>query len=211
MKAAEAAARKRLLRAKASRSRPQHRHPALDLTWVLQLRSANTISRQEIVDHGASLGLQIRKIPGLLGVGVFARDLFRKGSVMVRYAGETISVGEGHRRERQKGEVYVLLCRRLQQCWNIRAYMFCGARTANSFTCMYSFQDPRSPPGYVFFATGFAVDAGNGDHISHKINHSRRKANVKPTVCKTSQGEHCIVLQAMKVSRSCVLFKHAYD
>ena len=77
---------------------------------------------------------------------------------------------------------------------------------------MLTFDCNCSPPlfvagigGHVFSSTTFAVDPGMGDHISHKINHSRRRPNARAREGRTSKGEKCIVFRALRV-RSPMLF-----
>ena len=64
--------------------------------------------------------------------------------------------------------------------------------------------------GYIFFASTFAVDPGDGAHISHKINHSRSCANTIATQDWTSKREPCIVLRAKKVCSSGPIFIQPY-
>jgi ribosomal protein L28 len=52
----------------------------------------------------------------------------------------------------------------------------------------------------LFFTGTFVVDPGIGAHISHKINHSKRRANIQPIVMKK---EKAIVFQTIRVSRHC--------
>ena len=50
-------------------------------------------------------GLEVKKIPLIRGVGVFAKASFTKGDVVIRYAGETISPLEARFREAQQAAV----------------------------------------------------------------------------------------------------------
>ena len=59
--------------------------------------------------------------------------------------------------------------------------------------------------GYIFEGKEFAVDPGDGEHISHKVNHSRRAANAESRPAKTSNNERCIVLRARRVSFVCLV------
>jgi len=51
----------------------------------------------------------------------------------------------------------------------------------------------------IFFARGFAVDPGDGRHVSYKINHSAHRANLVVTTTNTSNGERAIILRASRV------------
>ena len=66
-------------------------------------------SQQQIIDNAAVWGLKAVKVPRLRGVGVFAVERFLKGDIVVRYAGDTVSIAEGLARERAK-EVHVHVC-----------------------------------------------------------------------------------------------------
>ena len=58
-----------------------------------------------LIDNSTCHDLQVKPIPKMGGVGVFAAAFFKPGQVLVRYAGETLSLSEGDGREaaRQKG------------------------------------------------------------------------------------------------------------
>lgn len=55
---------------------------------------------QQFIDSGQFQHLKVKKIPRLLGVGVFTTATFHRGQLIVRYAGETIAVEEGERRRK---------------------------------------------------------------------------------------------------------------
>ena len=63
------------------------------------LSSKQEPSGKELIDSGAFQNLKLKKIPFVRGLGVYTMAHFRKGQVLVRYAGETISFAEGERRE----------------------------------------------------------------------------------------------------------------
>ncbi len=63
-----------------------------------------------------------------------------------------------------------------------------------------------APGGFIFLSTSFAVDPGMGDHISHKINHSRVHPNAEAREARTSHGVRCIVLRAKRVRFTTVHF-----
>lgn len=65
----------------------------------------NLPSRQDILDGKEDWArLELRKVPKMLGFGVFARAHFACGTLVVRYAGELLSVTEGRCREQIKEE-----------------------------------------------------------------------------------------------------------
>jgi len=57
---------------------------------------------ERIINDGAHIGLVVRKIPLIRGVGVFCRRSFMAGEVVVRYMGTTISLEEAERRNTQR-------------------------------------------------------------------------------------------------------------
>ena len=54
-----------------------------------------------------NFGMEVKRIPRMRGVGVFAVASFPKGAAVVRYFGETISIAEGKRRHDTRAEVCV--------------------------------------------------------------------------------------------------------
>ena len=60
--------------------------------------------------------------------------------------------------------------------------------------------------GFIFFGRTFAVDPGHGGHISHKVNHSRKRANAVATQGRAQDGP-CIVLSAKRVKSAFHLAK----
>ncbi len=51
-----------------------------------------------MIDHGTFHDLLLRKIPKLGGLGVFTRACFKRGELLVRYMGQTISREDGEAR-----------------------------------------------------------------------------------------------------------------
>ena len=51
----------------------------------------------------------------------------------------------------------------------------------------------------LFFTRKFAVDPGEGCHISYKINHSAYRANLHVLAMQTSDGLGAVVFQAKRV------------
>lgn len=51
-------------------------------------------------------GLVVKKVPRLLGVGVFARRTFAVGTIVTRYMGETITLAEGELRDQLRRLVH---------------------------------------------------------------------------------------------------------
>ena len=138
-----------------------------------------------LIDNSICHDLQVKPIPKMGGVGVFTAAFFKPGQVLVRYAGETLSLEEGDGREaaRQKGLRDPCVCA-------------CAACSLLSFLTGFHI---AGTGGHVFFSTTFAVDPGMGDHVSHKINHSRRHPNARAKEDRTSKGIKCIVLRALRV------------
>lgn len=75
-------------------------------------------------------------------------------------------------------------------------------------------QDPNARPrGVIFFARRFAVDPGEGAHISHKINHSAELPNLRAVARRSDDdgGERVIFFLAARVRSFAPLHKHARD
>jgi len=72
-----------------------------------------------------------------------------------------------------------------------------------------SFIFAQNPKQYgttiIFEASSFAVDPGDGSHISYKINHGTRRANLTPRAMKTSTGQKTVVFCAVRVRSSLLL------
>lgn len=51
----------------------------------------------------------------------------------------------------------------------------------------------------IFFTRRFAVDPGDGEHISYKINHSATRANLCARADKNEDGDDIIVFRAARV------------
>ena len=68
-----------------------------------------------------------------------------------------------------------------------------------------TFQEPAQRHGVIFFSTTFAVDPGEGSHLSYKINHSKLRTNCRAVATTTASAESCIVLRATRV-RGCGLW-----
>lgn len=71
-------------------------------------------------------------------------------------------------------------------------------------------QNPAAHPRAVIFfanlrARKFAVDAGDGGHISYKINHSAQQANLRVVAEKAESGDAIVVLRAARVRFPCVV------
>ncbi|MCG3770511.1 MAG: hypothetical protein JW384_01661 [Nitrosomonadaceae bacterium] len=84
---------KRIARAAAASVKLKARTPP-ELRRLLPAMSSS-ISARKVIDENLSRGLTVKNIPHLFGVGVFASKTFLMGEVIVRYAGETISLLEG--------------------------------------------------------------------------------------------------------------------
>lgn len=57
------------------------------------------------MERGLHQGLEVRKIPQLRGVGVFATATFPRGSLLVRYWGQTLTRKEGNARDKEYEKV----------------------------------------------------------------------------------------------------------
>ena len=82
-------------------------------------------------------------------------------------------------------------------------------------------QNPTAHPrGVIFFANlrarKFAVDPGDGGHISYKINHSVQHANLRVVAERAESGDDIVVFRAARVRFSCAVsapllpFLHAF-
>ena len=178
---------RRALQSRERRRAEQQRKRAADLgqTFRSTRSQSATLAKDAMIDSGTFYNLKVKKIPRICGVGVFTTAAFNTGDLLVRYFGETIPLDEGVRREtqRRKGvwKVFILI-----------------VFLTNKLTASHTARDG----GHVFFAATFAVDPGKGDHLSHKINHSRRRPNARSRIGKTSDGTPCILIRAMRVSAS---------
>ena len=56
----------------------------------------------------------------------------------------------------------------------------------------------------IFFARGFAVDPGDGEDVSYKINHSVLRANLRATTARMADGTRGILFRALRV-RCCAV------
>ena len=59
------------------------------------------VSNEDIVERGLHQGLEVRKIPRIRGVGVFATATFCTGALLVRYSGQTLTHKEGNMRDKE--------------------------------------------------------------------------------------------------------------
>ena len=66
---------------------------------LLPATNGGAPSGKELIDNSACHSLKVKCIPKMRGVGVFAEAGFKPGQVLVRYAGETVSLEEGDVRE----------------------------------------------------------------------------------------------------------------
>lgn len=66
---------------------------------LLPATNGGAPSGKELIDNSACHSLKVKCIPNMRGVGVFAEAGFKPGQVLVRYAGETVTLEEGNVRE----------------------------------------------------------------------------------------------------------------
>ena len=79
---------------------------------IMRLQLQPLLSGRAPVEHPDKChGIQVRSIPIVGGVGVFATESFSRRQVLVRYVGDKISIEEGERRheERRKCQSFFLL------------------------------------------------------------------------------------------------------
>ena len=69
-------------------------------------------------------------------------------------------------------------------------------------------QNPAAHPrGVIFFSRKFAVDPGDGRHISYKINHSAQQANLRVVAERAdASGDDIFVFRAARVRCHCAEF-----
>ncbi len=145
--------------------------------------------------------LEVKKIPRIRGVGVFARASFAKGDSVTRYEGDLISAQQADEVELRREEVCaasLFCCSSLPQVHVSTTRLMC-LRCLTFVVFAVCCQDDSGPQGNVFFGRGFAVDPGLGNHLSHKVNHSRLRANVRAVADGGRGARRGIVLIALRV------------